>query len=191
MERRRSYYQVGAIDNGGAYGASIARQSIISRPTRACSTSIESADDGASKGKHANLNGSLAHFRGYTCQTTPSEQLLGIYAAGLIPKHIVQQAFSSIYFLGLWKDQQKTKMRAIGVGLAFRRILATIYAQQNAAEFAAYLLPYQYAIGIPNATGFIAHTIISLQVKRAGSRSADELFSNPPSRVGLFFDQQN
>eukprot|EP00978_Attheya_sp_CCMP212_P030193 scaffold110116_cov24-Attheya_sp.AAC.1 len=73
------------------------------------------------------------------------------------------------------------KIRPIGVGLAFRRILATTYAQQNAAEIAAYLLPYQYAIGIPNATGFIAHTI-SLQVQRTVSRSTDELLSNPPSR---------
>eukprot|EP00978_Attheya_sp_CCMP212_P045400 scaffold344814_cov63-Attheya_sp.AAC.2 len=50
--------------------------------------------------------------------TTSFKQLLGIYAAGLIPPAI-QQTFSSIYFLGLWKDQQKTKIRPIGVGLAF------------------------------------------------------------------------
>eukprot|EP00978_Attheya_sp_CCMP212_P049611 scaffold687874_cov67-Attheya_sp.AAC.1 len=49
-------------------GASIAQQSIISRPTRTRGTYIESADDGASKGKNANLNGALAHLMGYACR---------------------------------------------------------------------------------------------------------------------------
>eukprot|EP00978_Attheya_sp_CCMP212_P000691 scaffold1386_cov55-Attheya_sp.AAC.2 len=38
------------------------------RPTRTRSTSIKRADDGASKGKNANLNGALAHLMGYACR---------------------------------------------------------------------------------------------------------------------------
>jgi hypothetical protein len=66
---------------------------------------------------------------------TPLNQLLGTLAAGLLPPSL-HQTFSSIYFLSLWKDEPKTKLHPIGIGLALRRILATIYAQQHAADFA-------------------------------------------------------
>ena len=52
-------YGMKIIDDGRAYGASIERQSIISRPTRIRVTSNGSLDDGTSKGKNDNLNGWL------------------------------------------------------------------------------------------------------------------------------------
>jgi hypothetical protein len=50
------------------YGASIAQQSIISEPTKICTTSNIRSDDGASKGKNSNLNGALAQLIGFACQ---------------------------------------------------------------------------------------------------------------------------
>eukprot|EP00978_Attheya_sp_CCMP212_P028684 scaffold99754_cov58-Attheya_sp.AAC.3 len=58
------------------YGASIARQSTISRPTysRTHGTSIGSADDGKSHGINVNLNGSLPEKRAFNVpsQSAPS-----------------------------------------------------------------------------------------------------------------------
>ena len=96
---------------------------------------------------------------------------------------------NTIYFVAFHKDPtNKRKLRPIGVPSAIRRITANLLINKNKYDFASYLLPYNYAVGVSGGITTIVNTL------RLG---VDKFISQPqrqgklPSRALVSLDIKN
>lgn len=68
--------------------------------------------------------------------------------------------FRTTYLVALQKDPDDLrKLRPLGIPAAIRRITANAIANELKSDFAAYLLPYNYAVGIHGGIDFVSNTI--------------------------------
>jgi hypothetical protein len=81
-----------------------------------------------------------------------------------------------------------SKLRPIGIPTAISRILASHVAKTFRTDFARHLLPYNYAIGVPNGMDYVVKAI-QLQVDRFISQP--QLQGDSPSRVLVSLDLKN
>jgi hypothetical protein len=101
----------------------------------------------------------------------------------------IQHYFSDLYLFCLHKDpNDTTKLRPLGVPTAIRRIIARHIAQVFKVKFAEYLLPYNYAVGIPNGSDTIINSIHLAIEKYITNRQSAGL---PPTRAAIFLDLTN
>jgi hypothetical protein len=97
--------------------------------------------------------------------------------------------FTDTYLFCLHKDQHdKRKLRPIGIPTAIRRIMATHVANTWKDKFALHLLPYNYAVGIPNGMDFI---IKSMQLSIEKFIDTPQQQQLTPSRAAIFVDLSN
>ena len=76
----------------------------------------------------------------------------------------IQHFFSNVYLFCLHKDLNvASKLQPIGIPTAKRRIIARYVAQTFKSKFAEYLLPYNYAVGIPNGGVTIILTLTRMK----------------------------
>jgi hypothetical protein len=96
---------------------------------------------------------------------------------------------TSTYLFCLHKDlDDPTKLQPIGVPTAIRRILASHVAKTFRNTFARHLLPYNYAIGVPNGMDFVVKAT-QLQVDRFITQP--QLRGDSPSRCLVSLDLKN
>eukprot|EP00984_Skeletonema_dohrnii_P016248 scaffold7173_cov81-Skeletonema_dohrnii-CCMP3373.AAC.1 len=67
---------------------------------------------------------------------------------------------NTIYFVAFHKDTNNPKkLRPIGVPTATRRITANLLMRKNRDDFASYLLPYNYAVGVQGGITTVVNTL--------------------------------
>ena len=116
------------------------------------------------------------------------QQIFNLIFQGNIPR-IARAFFTDTYLFCLHKDPDDlSKLRPIGIPSAIRRIIASHIAQQWKDKFALHLLPYNFAVGIPNGMDFIIKTMqLSIEQFIDIPQQKNEL----PSRAAIFVDLTN
>jgi hypothetical protein len=97
--------------------------------------------------------------------------------------------FTNTYLFCLHKDpHDEKKLRPIGIPTAIRRIIATHVANKWKDKFALHLLPYNFAVGVPNGMDF---TIKCMQLSFKKIIIAREQRNKLPSRAAIFVNLTN
>jgi hypothetical protein len=69
---------------------------------------------------------------------------------------VIKRYFTDVYLFCLHKDPNNhTKLCPLGIPTAIQHLIATHVARSLKSKFASHLLPYNYAVGIPDGTSFI------------------------------------
>ncbi|EED86272.1 predicted protein, partial [Thalassiosira pseudonana CCMP1335] len=114
--------------------------------------------------------------------------LFSAVANGEIPES-AQHCLRTTYLVALAKDKtDDTKLRPLGIPSAIRRITANAIANDFKSEFAAYLLPYNYAVGVNGGIDFITTTLRIGVEKYIGNQEAVGLM---PTRALVSLDIRN
>jgi hypothetical protein len=116
------------------------------------------------------------------------QQLFNLIYQGNIPR-IARAFFTDTYLFCLHKDPNDlTKLRPIGIPSAIRRIIASHIAKHWKDKFALHLLPYNFAVGIPNGMDFIIKT---MQLSIEKFIDIPQQNNQLPSRAAIFVDLTN
>jgi len=106
----------------------------------------------------------------------------------------IRKLYNSSFVFGLHKDpipnpnpKIPLKLRPIAVGGGLRRLMTSCIVKDNVNEFAEFLTPYNYAIGIKGGASFIHHTI-SLEIDKYVKRDIKTVHDNPPTRCAISLD---
>ena len=68
----------------------------------------------------------------------------------------IKRYFTDVYLFCLHKDpKDPTKLRPLGIPTAIRRLIASHVAHTLRTKFANHLLPYNYAVGVPDGSDFV------------------------------------
>jgi hypothetical protein len=101
----------------------------------------------------------------------------------------IKRYFTDVYLFCLHKDPlDPTKLRSLGIPTAIRRIIASHVACTLRQKFANRLLPYNYAVGVPDGSDFIV---------KAMQLAIEKYIDNPqqsgrlPTRATIFSDLTN
>ena len=101
----------------------------------------------------------------------------------------IQHYFSDVYLFCLHKDPNNpTNLRPLGIPTAIRQLMARHVAQTFKAKFAEFLLPYNFAVGIPNGGETIINAIHLSIEKFITNKEANQ---GTPTRAAVFFDLKN
>ncbi len=107
---------------------------------------------------------------------------------GSIPTE-AKHFFTDTYLFCLHKDEMdKRKLRPIGIPTAIRRIISRHIAQHWKEKFALHLLPYNYAVGIPNGMDYI---VKSMQLSIEKFIKQPQTQNQLPTRAAVFIDLTN
>jgi hypothetical protein len=69
---------------------------------------------------------------------------------------MIKRYFTDVYLFCLHKDPNNyTKLHSLGIPTAIQCLIATHVARSLKSKFASHLLPYNYAVGIPDGTSFV------------------------------------
>jgi hypothetical protein len=116
------------------------------------------------------------------------QELFNLIYQGNIPQE-ARHFFTDTYLFCLHKDESdNTKLRPIGIPTAIRRIIASHIAKQWKDKFALYLLPYNFAVGVPNGMDFIIKTM-QLSIERFIDQPQRR--NQLPTRSAVFVDLTN
>ena len=110
-----------------------------------------------------------------------------IYTNNIPPP--IQHFFSDVYLFCLHKDiNDASKLRPIGIPTAIRRLIARHVAQTFKSKFAEFLLPYNFAVGIPNGGVTIINAIqLGIEKYITNREKDDQLLT----RAAVFLDLLN
>ena len=128
----------------------------FSLPGNICNTILHAA-----KNKGAGINAdSIDLFKELIKQPIPSIKPDLHYIFDLIYQnklpHPIKRYFTDVYLFCLHKDPtDTTKLCPLGIPTAIRCLIASRVAHTLRDKFASHLLPYNYAVGIPNGSDFI------------------------------------
>ena len=87
-----------------------------------------------------------------------------IYQNNLPPP--IKHYFTDVYLFCLHKDPlDKSKLRPLGIPTAIRRLIASHVTDTFREKFARHMLPFNYAVEIPNGTNLVINTM-QLQVEK-------------------------
>ena len=110
-----------------------------------------------------------------------------IYINNIPP--LIKHFFSDVYLFCLHKDPtDASKLRPLGIPTAMRRIIARHVAQHYKAKFAEFLLPFNFAVGIPQGSATVINAI-QLGIEKYISNNEQQ--GLPPTRAAVFFDLSN
>ena len=150
--------------------------------------------------RHANRNkgtgvfsDSIDAFIHLVKQNIPStnadiQQLFNLVYQGHIPQQ-ARHFFTDTYLFCLHKDiSDNKKLRPIGIPTAIRRIMASHIAHHWKDKFALHLLPYNFAVGVPNGMDFIIKTM-QLSIERFIKQPQQH--NKAPTRAAVFVDLTN
>jgi hypothetical protein len=69
---------------------------------------------------------------------------------------VIKCYFTDVYFFCLHKDPNNyNKLCLLGIPTAIQCLIATHVARSLKSKFASHLLPYNYAVGIPDGMSFV------------------------------------
>ena len=101
----------------------------------------------------------------------------------------IRHYFTDVYLFCLHKSPtDPTKLRPLGIPTAIRRIIASHVARTLKGKFASHLLPYNYAVGIPDGSSFV---IKAMQLSIEKYIDIPQKNGDLPSRAAIFFDLTN
>jgi hypothetical protein len=119
---------------------------------------------------------------------TNLQHIFNLVYQGKIPTR-ARHFFTDTYLFCLHKDATDSrKLRPIGIPTAIRRIIASHVAQQWKDKFALHLLPYNFAVGIPNGMDFIIKSM-QLSIERFIDQPQQNDFT--PTRAAIFVNLTN
>jgi hypothetical protein len=96
---------------------------------------------------------------------------------------------STSFLFCLHKDPtDASKLRPLGIPTAMRRIIARHVAQHFKPKFAEFLLPFNFAVGIPQGSATVINAI-QLGIEKYISNNEQQ--GLPPTRAAVFFDLSN
>ena len=102
---------------------------------------------------------------------------------------MIKHYFTDVYLFCLHKDpNDHTKLRSHGIPTAIRCLIATHVARSLKSKFASHLLPYNYAVGIPDGTSFI---VKAMQLAIEKFIDAPQQTNQSPTCAAVFFDLTN
>jgi hypothetical protein len=102
---------------------------------------------------------------------------------------VIKRYFTDVYLFCLHKDPNNhSKLRPLGIPTAIQRLIATHIARSLKSKFATHLLPYNYAVGIPDRTSFVVKT---MQLAIEKFIDAPQQAHQPPTHAVVFFDLTN
>jgi hypothetical protein len=101
----------------------------------------------------------------------------------------IRHYFTDVYLFCLHKSPtDPTKLRPLGIPTAIRRIIASHVARTLKHKFASHLLPYNYAVGIPDGSSFV---VKAMQLSIEKYIDIPQKNGDIPSRAAIFFDLTN
>jgi hypothetical protein len=102
---------------------------------------------------------------------------------------VIMHYFIDVYLFCLHKDPNNhSKLCPLVIPTAIRRLIATHVARSLKSKLASHLLPYNYAVGIPNRTSFVIKAI-QLAIKKF--INAPQIAHQSPTRAAVFFNLPN
>ena len=120
-------------------------------------------------------------------------QYVGLLANNLVPDG-AREAAVSVFFSALYKDYEKDKMaiRPLGIGTAYRRLVAAVMSRVYSKCAAEFLLPLNFGVGVKGGVDIAFHSIHA-QCEQWVFRSVSELDSpkDGPSRCFVSLDMAN
>jgi len=80
----------------------------------------------------------------------------------------IKRYFTDVYLFCLHKDPtDTTKLCPLGIPTTIRRLTASHAAHALKEKFASHLLPYNYAVGIPNGSNFVVKAMqLSISIEK-------------------------
>jgi hypothetical protein len=101
----------------------------------------------------------------------------------------IRRYFTDDYLFCLHKSPtDPSKLRPLGIPTAIRRIVASHVARTLKNKFASHLLPFNYAVGIPNGSSFV---VKAMQLSIEKYITTPQTQGHLPSRAAIFFDLTN
>ena len=101
----------------------------------------------------------------------------------------IRRYFTDVYLFCLHKSPtDPSKLRPLGIPTAIRRIVASHVARTLKHKFASHLLPFNYAVGIPNGSSFV---VKAMQLSIEKYITTPQTQGHLPSRAAIFFDLTN
>jgi hypothetical protein len=97
--------------------------------------------------------------------------------------------FTDIYLFCLHKDpKDATKLCPLSIPTAIHRLIASHVALTLRDKFSSHLLPFNYAVGIPNGSNFV---VKAMQLSIEKFIDCPQCFNKLPTRAAIFFDITN
>lgn len=128
------------------------------------------------------------HRRDKSIATQNIASFFTLVAQGHLPPAITE-LIRTTYLVALQKDANDlTKLRPLGIPAAIRRITASLIVNKFKSDFATYLLPFNYAVGISGGIDIITNTM-RMGVEKFISKPEDNL--ELPSRALISIDIKN
>ena len=101
----------------------------------------------------------------------------------------IRRYFTDVYLFCLHKDPtDATKLRPLGIPTAIRRLIASHVARTLRDKFSQHLLPYNYAVGVPNGSDFV---VKAMQLAIERYIEIPQKSGSSPTRAAIFFDLTN
>jgi hypothetical protein len=105
-----------------------------------------------------------------------------------LPENI-KHYFTDVYLFCLHKDPlDPTKLRPLGIPNAIRRLIASHVARKLRQKFANHLLPYNYAVDVPDGSDFV---VKAMQLSIEKYIDIPQQTNCLPTRAAIFFDLTN
>jgi hypothetical protein len=102
---------------------------------------------------------------------------------------VIKCYFTDVYLFCLHKDpNDHSKLRPFGTPTAIRKLIATHVARSLKSKFASHLLPYDYAVGIPDRTSLV---IKAMQLAIKKFINATQQTHRSPTLAAVFFNLTN
>jgi hypothetical protein len=101
----------------------------------------------------------------------------------------IKRYFTDVYLFCLHKDpNDTTKPRPLGIPAAIRRLIASHVARTLRDMFSSHLLPYNYAVGVPNGSDFV---VKAMQLSIEKIIDLPQRTNKLPTSAAVFFDLTN
>jgi Reverse transcriptase (RNA-dependent DNA polymerase) len=112
------------------------------------------------------------------------QRLAFLYLSGNVPSDC-WIFLNANYLMALHKDftTHPSKLRPIGIGTAFRRLLARHIAKSHAAAFTEFFLPDQFALGVSGGMDFIIHNLQHAVSARLYSAAAPDCIDHVDTAI--------
>ena len=97
--------------------------------------------------------------------------------------------FTDVYLFCLHKDpNDQTKLHPLGIPIAIRRLIGTHVARTLRKKFATHLLPFNFAVGVPDGSDFVVKAM-QLAIEKYMDRPQQK--QTLPTRAAIFFNLTN
>ena len=101
----------------------------------------------------------------------------------------VKYYFTDVFLFCLHKDpNDHTKLRPLGIPTAIRRLIGTHVARTLRDKFATHLLPFNFAVGVPDGSDFV---VKAMQLAIEKYIDCPQQKQALPTRAAIFFDLTN